>query len=55
MAFETLLAKGSLDVVARRDPDNLYHKMTVAQLAALCPFIDWPGYFQASALRKSKR
>ena len=47
MAFETLLAKGSLDVVARRDPDNLYHRTTVAQLAALCPFIDWPGYFQA--------
>jgi endothelin-converting enzyme/putative endopeptidase len=47
LAFETLLAKGSLDLVARRDPDNLYHMMTVAQLAALCPFLDWPAYFQS--------
>jgi endothelin-converting enzyme/putative endopeptidase len=45
LAFETLLAKGSLDLTARRDPDNVYHRMTVAQLAALCPFIDWPAYF----------
>lgn len=47
LVFETLLAKGSLDLVARRDPDNLYHKLTVAQLTALCPFIDWPAYFQS--------
>jgi putative endopeptidase len=47
LAFETLLAKGSLDVVARRDPDNLYHKLTVAQLKALCPFIDWTAYFES--------
>ena len=46
MAFETALAKGSLDVVSRRDPDKLYHMLTVAQLSELCPFIDWPGYFQ---------
>jgi endothelin-converting enzyme/putative endopeptidase len=46
LAFETLLAKGSLDLTARRDPDNVYHKMTVAQLAALCPFIHWPAYFR---------
>jgi endothelin-converting enzyme/putative endopeptidase len=47
LAFETLLAKGSLDRVARRDPDNLYHKMTVAQLTGLCPFVIWPNYLPA--------
>jgi endothelin-converting enzyme/putative endopeptidase len=47
LAFETLLAKGSMDRTVRRDPENVFHKMTVARLAALCPFIDWPAYFQA--------
>jgi len=47
LAFETLLAKGALDRVARRDPDNLYHKMTVDQLAALSPFMNWPDYFES--------
>ena len=46
LAFETLLAKGSLDRVARRNPDNLYHKLTVAQLTELCPFINWAGFFE---------
>jgi endothelin-converting enzyme/putative endopeptidase len=47
LAFETLLAKGSMDRTLRRDPDNVFHMMTAAQLAALCPFIDWPDYFQS--------
>jgi len=44
MAFETDLAKASMDRVARRDPNAVYHKMTVAQLAALCPLVDWNAY-----------
>jgi len=35
MAIETELAKGSLDRVSRRDPEKIYHKMTVAELSAL--------------------
>ena len=46
MHFETELAKGSLDRVSRRDPDQLYHKLTVHQLSSLDPAIDWPKYFQ---------
>ena len=45
MRIETDLAKGSLDRVSRRDPNKTYHKMSVKELAALAPSIDWPKYF----------
>ncbi len=45
MRIETDLAKGSLDRVSRRDPNKTYHKMSVKELAALAPAIDWPKYF----------
>jgi len=44
--FETSLAKGSLDRVSRRDPNQMYHKLTVHQLYSLDPAIDWPKYFE---------
>ncbi len=44
--FETGLAKGSLELVARRDPNQTYHKLTVHELVSLSPAIDWPKYFQ---------
>ncbi len=31
--------------MARRDPNQTYHKMSVQELAALSPAIDWPKYF----------
>jgi endothelin-converting enzyme/putative endopeptidase len=45
LRIETELAKGSLDRVARRDPNRTYHKMSVKDLEALAPSIDWPKYF----------
>jgi len=45
MKFETGLAKGSLDLVSRRDPEKIYHKMTKAELAALTPAFHWNEYF----------
>jgi putative endopeptidase len=45
LRIETDLAKGSLDRVARRDPNQTYHKMSIKELAALAPSIDWPKYF----------
>jgi endothelin-converting enzyme/putative endopeptidase len=45
LRIETDLAKGSLDRVARRDPSQTYHKMSIKELAALSPAIDWPKYF----------
>ncbi len=45
LRIETELAKGSLDRVSRRDPNQIYHKMSVQELAALSPSFDWPKYF----------
>ncbi len=45
MKLETDLAKSSMDRVERRDPYNVYHKMTVEQLQALSPAFVWKEYF----------
>jgi putative endopeptidase len=45
MRIETALAKGSLTRVERRDPQKLYHKMTLPQFAALNPWFQWKVYF----------
>jgi putative endopeptidase len=47
LAFETGLAKGALDRVARRDPQQTYHMVKRAELDALTPGFDWTAYFQA--------
>lgn len=46
LGLETNLAEASLTRVERREPANLYHRMTVAQLHDLSPAFDWAGYFQ---------
>src|ERR1700685_337395 len=45
LRIERALAKGSLTRVERRDPQKLYHKMTVEQLTALSPSFRWKTYF----------
>jgi endothelin-converting enzyme/putative endopeptidase len=45
LRIETDLAKGSLDLVSRRDPNKVYHKYTVAELISLAPGIDWNKFF----------
>src|SRR5215469_1521101 len=44
MRVESTLAQGSLDRVARRDPNKVYHKMSVAELQALTPAFDWSRF-----------
>ena len=39
--FETALAKVSLDITSQRDPKNIYHITSVADLEKLAPAIDW--------------
>ena len=46
MDIETALAEGSMDRVARRDPENVYHKMGVGELRELAPSFDWREYFK---------
>ena len=47
MTFETVLAESSMTLVAQRDPNAVYHKMTVRDLQALAPALDWPAFFVA--------
>ena len=47
MAMETALAQASLTRVEKRQPRNLFHKMTRAQLAALAPAFAWDRYLEA--------
>jgi putative endopeptidase len=45
LSLETALAKVSMDKVARREPENVYHKMTRKDLVMLAPSFDWTTYF----------
>ena len=47
IAMETEMAKGSLDRVSRRDPEKMYHKMSIADLQALAPAVDWKMFLQS--------
>jgi endothelin-converting enzyme/putative endopeptidase len=50
MKIETALARASLTRVEKRDPYNLYHKLTPAQLRALSPSFDWNRYLSDNGL-----
>ena len=45
LALETKLANASLTRVERRNPDNIYHVMTLADLKTATPSISWDKYF----------
>ena len=45
MRIETVLAKGSMTRVERRDPKALDHKMTAAELEKISPDFGWSVYF----------
>ncbi len=45
MVIETVLAKASLDVTSRRDPQTLNHKMSRSELAQLSPHFDFNRFF----------
>ena len=46
MRIETALAKASLNVVDRREPSNLYHKMPVKDLETMDPEFNWAVYMR---------
>ena len=48
MKIETALAQGSLDIVSRRDPEKVYHKMSTREMEALSPLFPWKEYLRAS-------
>ena len=45
MRIETMLAKGSMTRVERRDPKALDHKLTSTELQRISPGFQWPVYF----------
>ncbi len=47
LAFETELAKGSLDRVSRRNPKSLDHDLSLQDLQALAPGFAWDRYLAA--------
>jgi endothelin-converting enzyme/putative endopeptidase len=47
MKLETAIAKVSLDVTSRRDPQKTYHKMTLMQFEGLADSFSWSVYFSA--------
>ena len=54
MRIETDLARVSLTRVERRNPYNLYHKMSRSELAALTPSFDWTRYLADTGLANVK-
>ena len=46
MKIETDLADVSMDLVKRRDPANLNHKLSLAELEALTPAFSWDEYLK---------
>src|SRR5229473_6796273 len=47
LGIETSLAKASMTNVERRDPEKIYHKMSIADAQNLTPHLSWDAYFQA--------
>ncbi len=54
LEIETRIAKASFSATEQRDPESNYHKMTVEELQALIPTIDWKGYLSALGLTDTK-
>jgi putative endopeptidase len=45
MEIETRLAKASMSRVDMRNPNNIYHRMTLGEVKALVPAWNWERYF----------
>jgi putative endopeptidase len=52
MEMETRLAKASMTPVEERDPNATYHRMTLAELNALTPGLNWNRYFNGLGLKE---
>ncbi len=50
MTIETTLAQVSMSRTEARDPQHVYHMMSMAQLEQLAPHFAWPAYFTAMSM-----
>ena len=48
LAMEIAMAKDNFDRVTRRDPEKVYHKLSMAELISLAPEFDWARFFKAT-------
>ena len=55
LQIETKLAQAQLTRVERRDPHKVYHMMTLAQLSALAPAVNWAELFKLEDAPDVKR
>lgn len=53
LGLETRMATASLTRVERRDPEKLYHRMTMVQMKDVAPGFDWPTYFKNVGLKQN--
>jgi endothelin-converting enzyme/putative endopeptidase len=51
--METAFAEDTLDTVSRRNPANLDHKMTFAELVKLAPSFGWAAYFREAKVAEA--
>jgi putative endopeptidase len=52
MQLETALARVSMDITSRRDPNKVYHLMPVTELVTLAPSLSWDQFLAASGAPK---
>jgi putative endopeptidase len=55
LAFETKLAEASWTRTEQRDPNKLYHPMSVAELKAYAPGFDWDAFLAGAGASKVDR
>jgi putative endopeptidase len=53
--METKFAEASMDRVSQRDPNNVYHMMTLDEFKAMTPNLDWDAYLAAQNAPKITR
>lgn len=53
MRLETALAKASMKKEDIREPEKIYHKLSVPQLKSLVPAIPWAAYFETTGATAS--
>ena len=54
MDIETALANGAMDLVKRRDPANINHKLQLSDVKALNPSFDWDAYLKVMQMPATK-
>ena len=53
MLLETALARASMPRVAMRDPNAMYHKMSLVEFQRTTPHIDWRAYLTALGVKRA--